>query len=85
MLAAGAAYFVWEHGQGRARAAAPAVPAVLAGKDRPGPRGIRRAQPGRPAGTGLTDLPAEVSHQPLTAADVHLTEIADHILTPLIS
>ena len=84
MLAAGAAYFVWEHGQGL-HGGRPAVPAVLAGKDRPGPRGIRRAQPGRPAGTGLTDLPAEVSHQPLTAADVHLTEIADHILTPLIS
>jgi len=26
-----------------------------------------------------------VSHQPLTAADVHLTEIVDHIVTPLIS
>jgi hypothetical protein len=55
---------------GPARAAAPAVPGVLAGKGRSGPKGVRRAQPGRVAGTGLTRLPAGCHRQRPVAAGV---------------
>src|SRR5215831_12962032 len=50
---------------GPARTAAPAVPAVLAEQDRPGPSGVRWLQCGRAAGTGLTSMPTGES--PLAA------------------
>lgn len=50
MLAVGAAYLVWEHGQGRHRRPHPlcVTDTVLAGQDRPETPGVRRACPAKP-------------------------------------
>ena len=84
LLAAGAAYFAWEHEPARRRTASPAVPAVLAEQDRPGPRSVRWLSSGRAAGTGLTGMLAGVS--PLAAHRLPVScspRGGDQILMPL--
>ena len=58
LLVVGAAYFVWEHGQGRHGRPQALCPLCWLDKLAPSPRGVRWLQSGRAARTGLTGMPA---------------------------